>query len=104
MNNKIRNIKLGVDEPWDSSRVISGEVVGNYRSPEGKTYFTVEDSLTGIVYIITNRYKGDDLMDVFSGKKVIVAIALPKKTDFTYDDPNFLSCLSPYGIGYIVVD
>lgn len=104
MSDLTRKLKLVIDEPWDSSRVISGDVIGKHQSTEGKTYITVEDPLTGVVYILSNRYKEDNLMDVFLGNKIFVAIALSKKKDFTYDDPNFLSQLSPYGIGYLVLD
>jgi hypothetical protein len=98
-----RRIRLAFDEPWDSSKIIDGKVISVYPSAEGKTYCSVEDTLTGEVYIVTNRYKGEDLMHVVIGKKVIVAISSPKTREFTYDDPNFLSNLSYYGVGNIEI-
>ena len=96
-----RKIKLGIDEPWDSSKVIDGKILGIHQSEDGRTYFSIEDTSTRQVYVVCNRYQGHDLLDIFVEKIVIVAIALPIINSFSFDDPNFPSLLSYYGIGHV---
>ncbi len=94
-------IDLMIDEPWDSSRVIEVKITRQFKGEDGTTYFLVEDSLSEERFIITNRYNGDDVIDVSLGKMLIVAIALPENDFFTIENPDFISHLSYYGIGSI---
>lgn len=67
MNIKDVKIRLNIDEPWDVSRIIDGKVTIIYRSDNGEIYLSIEDSLTGEVFVVSSRYVGVDLMKVFSG-------------------------------------
>jgi hypothetical protein len=97
------NIKLGIVEPWEKFTTINGRIIQVHHPEEENSYFSIEDIASGELYIVTPRYKGDSLINVFDGKKVMVGIAKPQKVNFTFDELNFLSDLFYFGIGYIEI-
>ena len=94
-------VELGIDEPWENSKVIHGMVISAHFFSNREIYLLIEDTKAGGVYIVSSRYEGFDLNDVFSGEKVIVAIAIPKKAEYIDSKQVFLANLHYYGIGYI---
>ena len=95
-------INLVIDEPWDSSKIIEGRIIQKYTGGD-KTYYLIKDTHSEERFIVTNRYIEDNLNDVFIGFKLIVAIALPEKDVFSFDDSEFISHLSYFGIGSIML-
>jgi len=96
-----RRVRLIISDPWESTKIIDGKIIGIHRMEEKKSFLLVEENMTGEKYIITNRYVGDDVMKIPAVKKIIVAIDLPKNSDFAFTDPIFPSNLSYHGIGSI---
>jgi hypothetical protein len=94
-------VELGIDEPWENSKVIHGKVISAHFFSKREAYFVIEDTIAGGVYIVSSRYEGNDLNDIISGEKVIVAIAIPQKAEYIDSKQNFLANLNYYGIGYI---
>lgn len=101
MNVEGFKIKLHIDEPWDAARIIDGRIEQIYRSDAGGVYFTIEDTATGGMYVVSSRYEAIDLRSVFSGENVVVAIALPITRDFNLRDLDLHSNVEYYGIGSI---
>jgi hypothetical protein len=96
-----KKVKLRFGEPWDDSRVIVGVVIKIHTSIDWRTYFLFEDVATLDKYLVTNRYVGDDVIQVSTKKEITVAVYLPKTSEFTFDDPNYFSHLKYYGYGLL---
>ncbi len=94
-----KKVKLRFGEPWDDSRVSIGVITMVDFATDGSTYFLVEDILSHDKFVVSNRYVGEDVMQISTEKRITVDVAIPNTGEFTFDDPNYLNSLTFYGIG-----
>ncbi len=100
MNPLKNKIELSISDPWDRYQIINTVVV-QLTTANGETLLLVEDIQSKDKYVISARHLEEDIMNVFRGETVHVAIGKPDIDDFTFDSLNFNSHLGYYGIGSI---
>ena len=102
-------ISLVIGEPWDLSKTIVGPILqqftyGDFTDNHKETYFMIEDSQSSERFIISTRYVGQKIADIYKGKMIMVAIVLPEN-DFSFPDSysEFLAKVTYFGIGGITL-
>jgi hypothetical protein len=98
MNSPGTRAKLIISEPWEEQKDLTG-IITQHILIEGKSFIKLKDELSTIEYILTNRYIGDDVTSVVSGKVITVAIAIDENRDTSCVDPLDTSGLKYIGIG-----
>lgn len=93
-------IVLKISEPWDASKIVIGIVVQEYLKNE-KNYLLIEAISSTDRFMVSNRYKDDDVTEIMQGKTVVVAIDIPNYDFPLGKEQNVFSQLKYYGIGSI---
>lgn len=94
-------VVLTIDEPWDSYRVIEAKITQSV-SREGDSYLLVTGFQSSENFIVTTRYKGDNLNDIILGKMIIVDIAVLSDNEISsFSRMRFSTNVRYIGIGSI---
>lgn len=91
---------LTIDEPWDLYRMIEGRIKQQFIIEDDPNLLFV-DLRSSECFVLSPRYKNENIDNIEYGKKLIVAIAVPGEKDrFTYDK-QFSNNLKYIGFGSI---
>lgn len=91
---------LDFAEPWDSDKVIKGRITRLFTEDE-KPYYLIEDDQSPERYLVSTRYVGEQLTDVFIKGVVIVGIFLIEEFDLSSSETELFNHLSYKGHGSI---
>ncbi len=78
MNLPGTKVKLQVNEPWDAYQVLTGTLVRPITFSQGGDYYLLESEEEPQWLVITTRYKGDKIEDIFLGRRIHVGVASVK--------------------------
>jgi hypothetical protein len=67
-------VTIDISEPWPIYKLITGIVIRNLNSGE---YWVIKENNENQLYLISCRYQGQKLKDIFSKGTVIIAIDIP---------------------------
>lgn len=68
-----REIRMRFAEPWDSEKVVNGRIITSFIKDE-REFLLIEDEQKRESYLVSARYVEEQVTDLFSKGKVIVAI------------------------------
>lgn len=96
-------VLLSIDEPWNLSKTVAGTIIKQYLIDQ-KTYLLIKENSLPEMYVVSNRYVGEDAKDVILGRMIIVGIALADKDILSSDDSTFFTHLKYIARGSIELD
>lgn len=97
------SVILIINEPSDAYRILKGNIIRPIKSlEEGILYYLFRDE-NGKWLVIKPRYEGDQVEEVYLGKRIQVAIAsIIDIENVIHSDYFRLSQVSYFGIGAII--
>ena len=96
-------IKLTINDPLDAYQTLKGKLVRPIKSLEEHNFYHLFQSNNGKWLVIKPRYKGEQIEEVYLGKRIQVAVASILDQNVIYSDYFRLTQVNYFGAGSITI-